>query len=163
MQKEESRIGKILVKSSAAYRTRAYLLCAGLIVCGGCISILTRDPSWLSRFGCLIVASGVFLAYRADIIQSRGEYLSRLERTVLATTRASRILRIRQALRRRHQGRNPVDVAEQDEVAIQNTQQDLEAANQYLWTSELLMIAVGTLVWGFGDIPARMLIKLLVV
>lgn len=161
MQDETSRIGQILIKSSAAYRARALMLCGGLVVGGAAVAVATEDPDWLSRFGSLIVASGVFLAYRADVIQSRGEYLSRLERTVLAATRARRIVRLRQALQQRRRRRS-IDVPEEDEATIQNTRRDLETANQRLWASELLMVAVGTLVWGFGDLAARILIGLLV-
>ena len=109
----------------------AYLSAVITLTTGAFISVETGDWTWFSRCGSLVVVIGIWLT-------------------------SSQIIHHMQRLKQRY----TIGESEfQRDWATENKQQSLLSARQYeeaTWINEksgFYMLIIGTLIWGFGDLP----------
>jgi len=100
---------------------------------GACLSIATCDGHWLTRSGAVIVVIALAMA----LVQFRHPEPLRLLDVAVATNnwRQQSLHEQRQAALDRHRDAQVAEVREQ------------------FMTAEFALALVGTLIWGFGDLP----------
>jgi len=110
------------------FALNAYIVAGLIVALGVLISVRANDWSWFGRSGSLIVINGIVLTSRQII-----EHIQQLKQL--------------QAKCGSHSQRD---------WAQNEKQQLLRSHHETLWKNEkygLYMLIVGTLIWGFGDLP----------